>query len=105
MAGSFKVNGKDYNLVNDPDVGEMCDMEREFGVEFGSQRSGVRTAAALMWISIRRVDPSVDVEDIRRLPLSVFEGIHEDVADPPTLTPESNGSSGEPLNVSSDALA
>ncbi len=106
---SFKVHGKSYNLPTDLTMGEMCDAEREFGVEFGnSDRSGVRMAAAMMWIAIRRVDPKVDVEDIRSLPVSVFEDIvGEGDAGPPdgTLIQESNGSSGDHLSVSSDALA
>ncbi len=97
--GSFKVWGKDYNLPTDLTMGEMCDAEREFGVEFSNvERSGVRMAAAMMWIAIRRVDPKVDVEDIRLLPIDVFEGfIEEDDALPPVngSTLESSGSSGE----------
>ncbi len=106
-AGSFKVWGKSYNLPTDLTFGEMCDAEDSFGVEFSNpDKSSVRMAAAMMWIAIRRQDPTVDVEDIRALPISVFESIiSEDDADPPTSTPESNGSSGEPSSVSSGALA
>lgn len=74
-AGSFEVNGKRYSLATNLTMGEMCDAEQFFGVSFGDPNAGmsIRMAAALMFISIRRQDPSVLVEDIRDLPAEVFE--------------------------------
>jgi len=91
--GSFKVHGKEYNLPTDLTTGEMCDAETEFGVEFGNtQSSGVRMAAAMIWLAIRRVDPKVTVEDIRSLPIDVFESfMGED--DPAPLDPSTSSTS------------
>lgn len=106
-SGSFKVHGKEYSLPTDLTMGEMCDAEREFGVEFGKvQSSGVRMAAAMIWLAIRRVDDSITVEDIRRLPIDVFESIvRADDAGPPDET--NNGTfttSGEGSSLSGDDL-
>lgn len=96
MAGSFSVNGKEYNLPTSLTVGEMCDAEGYFGVEFGTEKQGLRMASALMWIAVRRVDPTVTVEDIRALPAEVFASVVDADASPPALgTSENDGSSGE----------
>lgn len=74
-SGSFEVNGKRYSLPTDLTFGEMCDAERYFGVEFGSDlsASSMRMVAALVWVAVKREDASVTVEDIRDLPASTFE--------------------------------
>lgn len=97
--GSFKVHGREYNLPTDLTMGEMCDAEKEFGVEFGNtERSGVRMASAMMWIAIRRVDPSVTVDDIRSLPIDVFESMEAGAdAGPPELS-----STSETPSISGD---
>lgn len=94
----FRVNGKDYAIPADLDLGEMCDAERYFGVEFGENAtSGIRMAAALLWIAIRRDDPSVSVDDIRALPMSTFEGMVD--ADPPP--PAGSGNDNAEKHMSS----
>jgi hypothetical protein len=106
----FRVNGRIYPVPDDLTLGEMCDAERYFGVEFGEQQSsGMRMMAALLWIAIRREDPSVEVEDIRALPLETFSQPPVGDADPPTPTGSepaaSNGSSGDVSPPSGVALA
>ena len=95
----FQVNGKEYPIPADLTLGEMCDAERYFGVEFGENAtSGVRMASALLWITIRRDDPTVTVDDIRNLPMDVFADITGGDAGPPAETISAlaakNGSSG-----------
>jgi hypothetical protein len=69
----FRVNGKDYEIPETFTIGEMCDAERFFGVEFGNEAgSSIRTAAALLWIAVHREDPTISVEQIRGLPPDVF---------------------------------
>jgi hypothetical protein len=102
---SFIVNGVTYVFPEALDMGEMCDAEESFGVEFGNNRtSGIRMVAAMMWIAIKRVDPTITVEDIRALPPEVFEGFTnvEDDAGPPDVTPSSNGHSGSDLSIIGD---
>ena len=97
--GSFEVNGKRYSLVTSLTMGEMCDAEQFFGVTFGDANAGtsLRMAAALMFISIRREDPTVTVEDIRDLPIEVFESFVAagDALPPAVGSNGQNGSSGE----------
>jgi hypothetical protein len=98
--GMFLVNGKEYPVVSDLTMGEMCDAEQLFGVEFGNpDRSGVRMMAALLWVSIHRVDDSVTVEDIRALPPETFKDFKDasEVKENPPLElveDEKNVSSG-----------
>jgi hypothetical protein len=94
---SFEVNGRAYEFPESLSMGEMCDAELYFGVEFGSKRtSGIRMVAAMLWVAISRVDSTVTVEDIRALPAEVFETFAnlEDDAGPPVEQLGSNGSSG-----------
>jgi hypothetical protein len=91
----FKVSGREYPLPTELTLGEMCDAERFFGVEFGNNASsGIRMAAAMLWIAITRVDPTVTVDDVRALPPDVFEGFGEGDALPPVSDAEENASSG-----------
>ena len=118
---SFVVNGKTYPFPTDPplDIGEMCDAEIHFGVEFGNNRtSGVRMVAALLFTAMRRVDSTSDpaelVAQIRALPPEVFESFEgmEDDAGPPEVTqgeqpneteqPNKNGHSGSGLSITGD---
>lgn len=96
--GSFTVNGQSYSLPDSLTMGEMCDAENYFGVDFGDQtHSSIRMAAALMWIAIKRVDPTVTVEDVRELPTDVFDSVMTgtDAVHPPAGTDESSEPSGE----------
>lgn len=98
-AGSFEVNGKRYSLASDLTMGEMCDAEQFFGVSFGDPdaKPSIRLAAALMFVSIRRQDPTVTVGDIRELPAEIFESfIAAGDASPPVVeSAGNNASSGE----------
>jgi hypothetical protein len=104
---TFRVNGKDYPVPTTFTVGEMCDAERYFGVEFGeAATTSMRMAAAMLWIAIRREDPTVTVDDIRNLPPDVFSALGEEGPRPPE-TPEpnaNNGSSGDGSEAVSDLL-
>lgn len=82
------VNGRAYAYPPEGIVlGEMCDIERYFDVEFGnSKSSGIRMAAGMLYIAIRREDPSVTPEDVRALPpevLSALAGFGDVDAGPP----------------------
>ena len=96
----FRVNGREYPMPTDLTLGEMCDAERYFGVEFGENAtSGMRMAAALLWIAIQREDKSVTVDDIRELPLDVFAEAMGDASPPP---PGNDSGSNENSESSGD---
>jgi hypothetical protein len=94
----FVVNGKEYPIATDLTLGEMCDAERYFGVEFGNNAtSGVRMSAAVLYFSIRRVDDSVTVDDVRALPPDVFNAFGEAPESDPQnedVTEKNDGSGG-----------
>ena len=87
-------------------MGEMCDAEENFGVEFGNDRtSGVRMVAAMLWIAISRVDPTITVEDIRALPPEVFEtfaGMEDDAGPPDVKQNSTNGAFGSGSSTTGD---
>ena len=103
----FKVNGRDYPMPTSFTVGEMCDAERYFGVEFGGETGGtsMRMVAAMLWIAIRREHPNESptelINQVRDLPPEVFTVLTEPAeadAGPPEpdfASSEKNGSSGE----------
>jgi hypothetical protein len=105
----FRVNGKDYEIPSTFTIGEMCDAERYFGVEFGNEAgSSIRTAAALLWIAVHREDPGVTVEQIRQLPPDVFTAFDREDARPPASDDENkskNGGSGTSTGGGSDGQA
>jgi hypothetical protein len=87
----FVLNGKEYPVPDSFTIGEMCDAERYFGVEFGESATvGARMMAAMMWIAVRREDPTVTVNDIRDLPADAFQAVEAGDARPPEI-PASNG--------------
>ncbi len=97
MPGSFTVYGKEYSIPEDFNIGEICDAEEQFGVVLGdSTKLGVRAAAAMMWIAIRRQDPTVTVEDIKAMPLDIFQSVITEDEESPLGQPtvESSTSSG-----------
>jgi len=104
--GSFEVNGRRYGIVQDLTLGDMADAERYFGADFSDVNAGssMRMAAALIWLSIRREDPTVTVEDIRELPSDIFSSfIAKGDAVPPAVGPgDSSDSSGSPSSNGGD---
>ena len=102
----IKVNGKEYPFPPlNLDLGEMCDAEQFFGVDFNAGlQSGMRMAAALLWITIRREDPTVTVDDVRKLPPEIFEALGGD-AGPPAEPTSNGGSSSSSADSSSEGSA
>lgn len=103
MADTVKVDGREYPFPPDNlNLGEMCDAENYFGVDFNTvERSGVRFAAALLYIAVRRERPDVTVDDIRRLPPDLFQQLAGGDADP--QPPSSEGSNGPTSNASTES--
>ncbi len=98
----FVLNGKEYPIPDSFTIGEMCDAERYFGVEFGENSTvGARMMAAMMWIAVRREDKTVTVDDIRNLPADAFQAVEGD-ARPPEI-PASNGNGDAKKSSSGDS--
>ena len=95
----FVVNGVEYPVPEALTLGEMCDAEQQFGVEWGEVKtSGIRMAAALLWVAVHRVDESVTVADIKALPAEVFAAVKDtsDAFPPELAAPSEPGSGSEP---------
>lgn len=106
-----ELHGRKFPLVGPGDftLGELCDCEIHFGASFGDASMDARKLASVLYISVRRVDATVSVDDVRGLTGSQLEKVgeqlakwQEDDAGPPDSKPESvgdanasNGSSGD----------
>ncbi len=104
MEPTIKLNGKEYPLVT-PDkltLGEAADAERITGQGYDLLEGGALALLALVYVSVRRVDPTVDVDDIRMLGGGDIE-VQMDTGDPLPLEP-SEGSDGnaDSSNASSE---
>jgi hypothetical protein len=109
----IRVNGREYAFPpTDLTLGEMCDAEQYFGVDFAAgSSSGMRMTAALLWITIKRTDATVTVDDVRSLDPNVFAELEGGDANPPQESssaqppPEPSESSGPPSNGSPEPSA
>lgn len=95
----YVLNGREYPVVTDYTLGEMCDAERLFGVSFDEEQSSARFVAASIFISVRRVDSSVTVDDIRGIASADLAEIAR-VAEGDARPPDSQSSSGSESDAS-----
>lgn len=119
-AAQVELHGKKFPLVGPGEftLGELCDCEVHFGASFGDASMDARKLASVLYISVRRVDGTVTVDDVRNLTGTQLEKVgeqlskwQEDDAGPPEITPESdvaesasNGSSGDSSTPASNGL-
>lgn len=106
---TFRLEGREYEIPERFTLGEMSDMERYFGVQFGDDMPvGISATAAVLWIAIRRVDPTVTLEDIRGMDMEVLGELGAEVAaaSPPALgTSDGTASSGDGSELPAENLA
>lgn len=72
MAGSartFKLYGVEYPLIapNDFELGELVDCENLFGARFDEDELDSRRLASILYVSVRRVEPTFTVANLRKL--------------------------------------
>lgn len=67
------VNGREYPMPDSFLMGELADMEKITGQDYDLSKGGVLGTLALAYVAIRRVDPTVTVDDIRNLSQDDFE--------------------------------
>lgn len=113
------LHGKSYPLVGPSEftLGDLVDCENHFGATFGTDDVDARKLAGILYISVRRLDATVQPEDVRNLTGPQLEAIgeqlkkwqSEDDAGPPAqelATAESasasNGSSSDSSRPASD---
>lgn len=117
-----ELHGRKFPLIGPGEftLGELCDCEVHFGASFGDTSMDARKLASVLYISVRRVDATVTVDDVRNLTGAQLEQVgkqlekwqQEGDAGPPEMTPESavaesesNGSSGDSSTPASDESA
>ena len=78
----FEVDGVNYEFVQSPTFGEARAIEKVTGTPFGAvdmARLSIDTLQALLWISMRRVNPDAAFEDIDGVDTKVLAGLFEEV--------------------------
>lgn len=107
MEPKLNINGKEYAMPSSFTLGESADMEKITGQDYDLAKGGALGLLAIAYVAVRRVDPSVTVDDIRLLTDADIEVVQPEDAKP--LPPEnaagstgSGGSSTQSSDGSSD---
>jgi hypothetical protein len=68
-ARTFTLYGVDYPLVapNDFELGELVDCENLFGARFDEDELDSRRLASILYVSVRRVEPTFTLANLRKL--------------------------------------
>lgn len=115
------LHGKSYPLIGPSEftLGDLVDCENHFGATYASEEMNARKLAGILYISVRRIDATVQPGDVRNLTGQQLEELNEqlqkweaeDDVGPPGNAPEpsasesaSNGSSGDSSSPGSDPL-
>lgn len=97
----FEVDGVNYEFVQSPTFGEARAIEKVTGIPFSSMadpsKQSVDLMQALVWISMRRVDPEITFDDLDDLDMGILSGLAE--VEPPDPT---QAEAGEPTSALSD---
>ena len=83
----FVVQGVEYEDPEDVDLGEMCEAEQHFGVDFNAPNKSARMLTATIYIAVKRKNPLVTPEDIKKLKSDDFEVKEEEVKPDPEVSP------------------
>jgi hypothetical protein len=107
MEPKIVVNGKEYELPTSFTLGESADMEKITGQGYELEKGGALGLLAIAYVAVRRVDPSVTVDDIRSLTDTQIDVLRDKDAEPvpPTSaddTPVNSGPSSATSGSGSD---
>jgi hypothetical protein len=84
----FEVDGVNYEFVQSPTFGEARAIEKVTGIPFASMadpsKQSVDLMQALVWVSMRRVNPEITFDDLDDLDMGVLAGLQEEVEPDPT---------------------
>jgi hypothetical protein len=74
-----EIHGMKYTLVGPSEfnLGELNDGENLFGASFGDEEVNSRKLSAILYTTIKRVNPAVSAADIRKLTPEDLEAIHQ----------------------------
>lgn len=98
---SLKINGRDYEIPTSFTLGERADMEKITGQGYDMEAGGALALLAVIAVCVRRVDPSITLDELRALPdddlIAIGEELarqkaeEEKTARPPDGTPSGSG--------------
>ena len=78
----FEVDGVNYEFVQSPTFGEARSIEKVTGIPFASMtdpsKQSIDLMQALVWVSMRRVDPEITFDDLDDLDMGILAGLQED---------------------------
>jgi len=85
----FEVDGTAYEFVESPTFGEARAIEKVTGVPFSAmadpKNQTVDFMAALVWVSMRRVNPDVTFDDIDDIDMAVLAALQAPEPADPTV--------------------
>ena len=91
----FEVDGVNYEFVQSPRFGEARAIEKVTGTPFGAvdlARLSIDTVQALLWISMRRVNPEITFDELDDIDTAIladlFEAVEEEGEADPTSAPD-----------------
>jgi hypothetical protein len=100
------INGKEYPFPTEFTLGEEAEVERITGQGYDMSIPGALGLLAIAFIAVRRVDPTVRLEDIQALkPGELTLDAEDDVDVPPPFAAGPNESGGTSNNSSDTASA
>lgn len=93
---SVTLFGRDVPLVelSDFDLGDLNDCENFFGASFNTEEINSRKLSAILFVSLRRVEPNARPEDIRKLKVTELEALNEQLTR--WLTEDEGADAGPP---------
>jgi hypothetical protein len=85
MSKTFEVEGSTYEFLSDDDLtfGEMCVIERTTGIRFNDEdgRGSAEFIKAMVWVSMKRKDPTLTYGDVDDVPVKVLLSLADDEAE------------------------
>jgi hypothetical protein len=109
--GYVVVNGEHYEIPTKLTIGEQADVEEILGQGYDADRGGPKLDLAMVFVTLRRADPALTLEEVRRLDADSVSFKDGDDAVPPASAPDepavatTPAPSGAPSSDTSSASA
>ena len=97
----IRIYGKEHEVPENLTLGELADMEKITGQDYDLSKPGLLGMLALAYITLRRDNANVTIEDVRGLTAADVQAVEEEDASPPQSQPVSESGPDEKSGSSS----
>lgn len=108
MSKTFTVEDEEYVFLSDDDLtfGEACVIERTTGIRFTDEdgRGSAEFIKAMVWVSMKRKDPTLTFSDVDDVPMRVLMSLSDDDEAAESEAPKDAEPEPEPVVVESPVL-